>query len=49
MNQKKVRALKKIFEGETGKPPTRKEFKAFVKMLKEKKLFNRPTYAKRTI
>jgi len=42
MNQKKVKALKKMFWKQMGHPPTRPEFKAFVKLLKDKGIFKRP-------
>ena len=47
MNQKKVKALKKMYREQTGKSPTRPQFKAFVKLLKKKGLFNRPLYEQR--
>jgi len=44
MNQRKVKALKKMYREQTGKAPTRPQFKAFVKLLREKGLFNKPLY-----
>lgn len=44
MNQRKVKALKKMYREQTGEAPTRPKFKAFVKLLKDKGLFKRPLY-----
>jgi len=44
MNQRKVKALKKMYREQTGKASTRPQFKAFVKLLKKKRLFNLPLY-----
>lgn len=37
-----------MYRDQTGESPTRSQFKAFVKLLKDRGLFNRPLYEQKT-